>query len=90
MTAARAFWLRRATIPSIPTVNPSLPTSTVQHVWADICCKVQSDTLLDDAIDHIVWTRLLTTRSQGSGDWLAKYKYISVNEHLLGALIHKC
>jgi hypothetical protein len=63
MAAARAVWLRQATIPSTPTVTPSLPTSTVQRVWDDVCCKVQSDTLLDDAVDHVVRARLLAARS---------------------------
>ena len=70
MAVARAAWLRQATVPSNPTVTPSLPTSTVQRIWDDVCCKVQSDTLLDNAVDHVVRARLLAARSQGSGDWL--------------------
>jgi hypothetical protein len=80
MAAARAVWLRQATIPSTPTVTPSLPTSTVQRVWDDVCCKLQSDTLLDDAVDHVVRARLLAARSQGSGDWLDALPLSSVTQ----------
>jgi hypothetical protein len=87
MAAASTAWLRQATSPSTSTVTPSLPTSTVQRVWDDVCCKVQSDALLDGAVDHVVRARLLAARSHWSGDWLDALPLSSVGLKMDNATI---
>jgi len=57
---------------------PSPPSSHVQRAWVDQCCKVQSDSLLDAATDHVIRARLLAACSPGSGDWLEALPLSSV------------
>jgi len=45
------------------TSGPSPSLLYVQRAWDDQCCKVQSDSLLDAAIDHVVCVRLLAACS---------------------------
>ena len=87
MAAAKTIWLRHATLPSTPTITPALPTSSVQRAWDDVCCKVQSDILLDNAVDQVVRARLLAARSRGSGDWLEALPLSSVGLKMDNATI---
>ena len=67
---ATSAWSRLAYNPSSNTQSILPPVSMVQRFWDDPCCKVQSDMLLDAAMDHVNRARLLAARSPGSGDWL--------------------
>ena len=67
--AALAAWTSQAANP-IEMSTPSPPSSTVQRVWDDHCCKIQHVSLLKATSDPVDRARLLASCSQGSGDWL--------------------
>jgi len=67
---ATSAWVQLATRKSSPTTIPCPPDSTVQRVWDNQVCEVQSDQLLDNAFQHVERARLLASRSAGSSDWL--------------------
>jgi hypothetical protein len=55
---------------SSPVTSPIPPDSPVQRIWDNRCCEVQADQLLQSAVHPIERSRLLASRSSGSGDWL--------------------
>jgi hypothetical protein len=69
IASAMSTWTRLASNSKDPT-STLPPTSQLQRVWDDQCCKLQVETLLDVATDHVVRARLLAACSPGSGDWL--------------------
>jgi len=69
IASAMSTWTRLASSTKDPTSTPP-PTSQLQRVWDDQCCKIHAETLLDVATDHVLRARLLAACSPGSGDWL--------------------
>ena len=58
IASAMSTWTRLATSSKYLTSTPP-PPSQLQRVWDDQCCKIQAETLLDVATDHVVRARLL-------------------------------
>jgi len=70
VAAAMSAWKRLTSSTNTASITsaPSPPSSHVQRAWDDQqCCKVQADSLLDAATDHVVRARLLAACSPGSG-----------------------
>ena len=84
--AALAAWTSQAANP-IEMSTPSPPSSTVQRVWDDHCCKIQHVSLLKAASDPVDRARLLASCSQGSGDWLHALPLSSVGLKLDNATV---
>jgi hypothetical protein len=68
IAVALSTWKRLASCPTCP--SPSTPTSALQKSWDDLCCKVQTDALLNFTSDFVEHARLVASCSPGSGDWL--------------------
>ena len=86
IASAMSTWTRLATSSKDLSFTPS-PPSKLQRVWDDQCCKIQVETLLDVATDHVVRARLLAACSPGSGDWLDALPLSSVGLKLDNATI---
>ena len=54
----------------------------IQRSWDDPCCKVQSELLLDAAMDHVNHARLFAARSPGCGGWLESLPLSSVGHKM--------
>ena len=83
IASAMSTWTRLATSSKDMTFTPS-PPSKLQRVWDDQCCKIQVETLLDVATDHVVRARRLAACSPGSSDWLDALSLSSVGLHEIG------
>ena len=84
--AALAAWTSQAANP-IEMSAPSPPSSTVQRVWDDHCCKIQHVSLLKATSEPVDRARLLASCSQGSGDWLHALPLSSVGLKLDNATV---
>ena len=84
--AALAAWTSRAANP-LEVSAPTLPASTVQHVWDEHCCKVQHVKILNATFDPVDRARLLASCSPGSGDWLHALPLSSVGLKLDNATV---
>jgi len=69
--AAMSAWKRLPS--SLNTASISSAPSPPSSHWDDQCCKVQSDSLLVTATDHVVRARLLAACSSRSRTWLETF-----------------
>jgi len=67
IATAMSAWSLLATSLSTTSIAPSPSASAVQRVWDNQCCDIQTDQLLDAAVDDVERARYLASRARAPG-----------------------